>query len=118
MVAKDLAVPALTVDKNNTLFAALRAMAEENRKELLVVDGNGKVVDVFTQADVNAVYERHIIDSVPEGDQPFARSVFQRWFDRMLGVQTHEPTQPPAATAASAEDPSKKPSSDDRPARS
>ena len=118
VVAKDLAVPALTVDKNNTLFAALRAMAEENRKELLVVDGNGKVVDVFTQADVNAVYERHIIDSVPEGDQPFARSVFQRWFDRMLGVQTHEPTQPPAATAASAEDPSKKPSSDDRPARS
>ncbi|MGI5862583.1 MAG: chloride channel protein [Myxococcales bacterium] len=99
VVAKDLAVAPATVERSSTLFAALHQMAEKNRNELLVVDADGKVIDVFTHTDVNAVYERHVLDTVPEGAQPFARSVFQRWFGRVLGAHAHGPKASPEASA-------------------
>jgi CIC family chloride channel protein len=102
VVARDLAVPALTTSPESTLFAAVHQLNEGDRNELLVVGDDGQVLDVFTNADASAVYERHVVDVVPEGAQPLARSAFESWFNWIPGVSKAAP--PATAPAAGRED--------------
>jgi CIC family chloride channel protein len=64
VVAKDMSLPAVTVERNQTFHEAVAAMVANKRHEVLVVDAEAMpdIVGVLTDTDITAVlegYEKH-----------------------------------------------------------
>jgi predicted transcriptional regulator len=64
VVAKDMSMPAVTIERNQTLHEAIAAMVANKRREVLVVDAEAMhdLVAVITDTDITAIlegYEKH-----------------------------------------------------------
>ena len=87
VVARELAMPAVTVTSDQSLYSALAKMSEFDSKELIVVepsDGKSKVVAILTSGDINAIYDEQILN--PPQQEPTTGvalgQAFKRWLPK------------------------------------
>jgi CIC family chloride channel protein len=87
VVARELAMPAVTVTSDQSLYSALAKMSEFDSKELIVVepsDGKSKVVAILTSGDINAIYDEQILN--PPQQEPATGvalgQAFKRWLPK------------------------------------
>jgi chloride channel protein, CIC family len=85
VIAKDVALPPVTIRRGESVYAALRAMSKTGRDELLVVgkDGEPRATAVLTTGDLHAIYDE-LLDEV-ETSEPAAtglRAAIGRWRQR------------------------------------
>ncbi len=65
IVAKDLAVSAVTISACQNLYEALRQMSSHDLDDLLVVEeseGMSRIIGILTGGDINAIYDSQFVD--------------------------------------------------------
>jgi CIC family chloride channel protein len=101
VLAKDIATPPLTIGRTQSVFEALRTMAEHHVQQLLVVSGGEtpRAEAVLTAGDVNAIFD-DVLGQANEEQQSLLSNVLGRWREAQERQQ-RTPVPPPVATAGS-----------------